>query len=216
MRLSTRLTLAMVALVLLTAAAIGFLTYRSVETVILPGELERVDKDARTLARELESYLRRARADIVGFRAAVALGGLVRADLAGGVDPRDGTPAARWRDGLAARFVAELGAKPEYSMFRLIGVAEGGRELVRIDRYGAAGAIRRVPESQLGRRGEKEYFRRTIGLAPEQVYVSDIGLGHKRARIRMPREPVLRVATPVYASDPRASGSTTGPATSAS
>jgi len=50
MRLSTRLTIAMVALVLLTATAIGLLTYRNVETVVLPNGLERIANHVHLLA----------------------------------------------------------------------------------------------------------------------------------------------------------------------
>src|ERR1700722_15211732 len=102
MSLSTRLTVAMVMLVLLTVAAVGLLTYRSVEATILPGELERVDAHARGLSAELRAYVRGARADVAAFRAAVALGGLMRANLAGGSDPQGGRTAAQWRDGLAS------------------------------------------------------------------------------------------------------------------
>jgi PAS domain S-box-containing protein len=46
MKLSTRLTIAMVGLVFLTAAAISLLTYRHVMALILPGPLEEIDPDA--------------------------------------------------------------------------------------------------------------------------------------------------------------------------
>src|SRR4051812_13368300 len=96
--LSTRFAVAMVALVLLTATAVGVLSYRSVEGAILPRALERVDTHTRLLASELESYTRGARADIIGFRSAVALEGIVRAHLAGGTDPLDGTTETVWRE----------------------------------------------------------------------------------------------------------------------
>src|SRR5580704_11296330 len=120
MSLSTRLAAAMVVLVLLTVAAVGVLIYRGVETSVLPGELDRVEAHARALSTELQAYARSARADITAFRAAVALDGLIRAHLAGGVDPHDGRTEAQWRDGLADRFKAELDAKPAYLQFRLI------------------------------------------------------------------------------------------------
>ena len=47
MGLSTRLAVAMVGLVLLTAAAVGFLSYRNLEGAILPRALERVDTHTR-------------------------------------------------------------------------------------------------------------------------------------------------------------------------
>ncbi len=61
MKLSTRMTIAMVALVLLTALAVGGLTYRNLEAVILPRSLDRVQPDLRLLTTGLASYAGGAR-----------------------------------------------------------------------------------------------------------------------------------------------------------
>jgi PAS domain S-box-containing protein len=199
MSLSTRLAAAMVLLVLLTVAAVGALTYRSIEASVLPGELDRVEANARALSTELRAYASGARADITAFRAAVALDGLMRAHLAGGVDPHDGRTEAQWRDGLAARFMAELAAKPSYLQFGVIGAADGGREILRVDRSGAGGSVRRVPDAELERRGTRDYFTETMALPAREVYVSRIDLDQNNGVISDPHVPVMRVATPVRA-----------------
>ena len=56
MSLSSRLTIAMVASVLVTATAIGLLTYRSVLAIALPRGLDRIDTYARVLATGLEDF----------------------------------------------------------------------------------------------------------------------------------------------------------------
>jgi PAS domain S-box-containing protein len=200
MRLSTRLALAMVTLVLLTVAAVGLLTYRSMETAILPGELDRVETHADALASELEAYVESARADVLTFRAATSVDGIVQASRAGGVDPRDGRPETYWRDRLAGRFTAELAAKPSYLKMRLIGAADGGREIVRVERAGDS-AISRAGDDELQRDGERDYFTKTIGLAAGEVYVSPIDLNRERGAIAVPHVPVLRTATVVQAPD---------------
>jgi len=55
MRLSTRLTVAMVALVLLATMAVGILTYRNIAEFALPRALDRVDTHAQLLANGLEA-----------------------------------------------------------------------------------------------------------------------------------------------------------------
>src|SRR5579872_6250449 len=148
MKLSTRLALAMVALVLLTATAVGYLTYRNIEALALPRGLERIDGRARVVATGLEAQFSTARADAVGFGAAVAAQGIVRSRLAGGVDPMDGTSEAMWRDRMAARYAAELAAKPGYRAFSIVDLADG-REIMRVDRSGPSGSIRTVPDGEL-------------------------------------------------------------------
>ncbi len=201
MRLSTRLISAMVVLVLLTVTAVGVLTYRTVERAILPNQLDRVQTRASVFASELQAYVRGARADIAAFRSSVALDGIIRASLAGGTDPRNGRTAAEWRDGLANRFMAELAAKPSYLQFRVIGVADGGREILRVDRFGPGDSIRRVADDALQPRGDRDYFARTIALPPDQMYVSGIDLMPEIGVIRTPYVPMMRVAAPVLAPD---------------
>jgi PAS domain S-box-containing protein len=198
MSLFIRLVIAMVALVLLTAASVGVLAYRNLEEAILPRALERIETHTRLLAAELESYARGARADVLGFRSAVALEGIVRARLAGGIDPIGSTTEAAWRERMAGRYVAELASKPAYSQFRIIGIENGGREIVRVDRYGPSGAVRIVPESELESKGDRDYFTKTIALPPGGVYVSQVDLRPERGPIRVPHLPTLRVATPIY------------------
>jgi PAS domain S-box-containing protein len=197
--LFARLVIAMVSLVLLTATLVGLLTYRNLEEAILPRALERVETHTRLLAAELESYARGARADVLGFRSAVALEGIVRAHLAGGTDPVDGTTEATWRERMAMRYVAELKSKPAYSQFRIIGFENGGREIVRVERSPASGEVRVVPESELVARGDRDYVTKPAGLAAGEVYVSPVDLSQEDGKIVVPHVPTLRVATPIHA-----------------
>src|SRR5215470_16677549 len=177
MKLSTRLMAAMVALVLLTAATIGLVTYRNIEAVALPRALARIDSHARVLVLELEASVRNARADVLGFRSA-AIDGIMQATL--GMHPFDSTMVHQWRDRLAARFIAELAAKPNYSQFRVIGSADGGREIMRVDRSGPDGAIRIVPEEELQRKGDRPYVMRAFRLPAGEVDISGVELNEER------------------------------------
>jgi PAS domain S-box-containing protein len=198
MKLSTRMMLAMVSLVLMTASAIGWLNFRNIESLVLPRALSGMQAHANLLALELEASVRGARADALGFKSAVAVEGMIRASVAGGVDPRDGTSLAQWRDRLATRFVAELAAKPNYSDFRIIGVADEGREILRVDRLGPGGAIRIVAQDELQATGARAYFKRAIALPPGGVSISGVELNQDNGRIVLPQMPVVRAAAPIH------------------
>ncbi len=204
MRLSTCLMVAMVALVLVTAAAVGMLTYRNIEAIALPSALDRIEMHTRILATELEASVLGARADVNTQGRAVQ--GLVRATLAGGRDPLDGTPEAEWRNALAARFVAELTAKPAYARFGLVGIADGGREIVRVDRLGPGGSIRVVPDAELQRLADRPYFKAIIGLSTGQVYVALVNVERQQSAGDPPAAPTLWVAAPVFAADAKPFG----------
>jgi PAS domain S-box-containing protein len=202
MKLSTRLMLAMVALALLSTAIVGGLSTYVVESIALRRVLGTLEFRTRLPALELEASTRSARGDALGFASAVAVDGIVRASLAGGTDTSNGITLAQWRDRLAARFVAELSAKPNYVLFRVIGVADGGREIVRVDRDGPGSVIRVVPPGELQQQARRDYFQRAVRLAQGEVDVSPVELNRGRAGvIDDPPLPVLRVSTPIHAPD---------------
>lgn len=197
MKLATRLAIAMILLVAVAVAAVGWVSYRSLERALLPRVLERIETHAQLVASDLESSVGDARADLAGFRSA-ALNSLVRAHLAGGIDPTDATTEKMWRDRIAARLIAEVEAKPAYTIFRIIGLDNGGRELVRIDRLGSYGVARVVPENELRPMGGQGFMTEASGLPPGQIYVSPIALERNDAGAVVP---IMRVAAPIYAPD---------------
>src|SRR5215831_1052540 len=134
--LATRLAIAMILLVAIAVTAVGWLNYRSLEQAVLPRVLDRIEAHARLMATELESHAAGARRDITSYRFIPGFAGLMRARMAGGIDPMDGVAVSGWRERIATHFTAELEAKPAYAMIRLIGVDDNQREIVRVDRSG--------------------------------------------------------------------------------
>jgi PAS domain S-box-containing protein len=197
MTLTTRLAIAMIALVAIAVSAVGWLSYRSLEQALQQRARERMETHSRQVASDLEYYAASATGDVAGFRSAVALQGLVRAHNAGGIDPVDGVPEKSWRDRIASRFAAELEAKPSYSMFRIIGNDGDGHELVRVDRNGPNGTVRIVSDEELQKRGDRDYFQETIRLDPTQTFVSPLNLGRLNGVIEEIRRPTIRVGTPI-------------------
>jgi len=191
----------MIGLAVLTATIIGALTYRNIEAVTVPRALDHIDARVRLLAAELEASVRSARADILGFRSAVAVEGIVKASGAGGSEARDGITLDEWRARLARRFVAELAAKPGYDQFRVIGIADGGREIIRVDRSGPDKTIRIVPDAELQRKGDRDYFLRAIRLSADEFDISAIELNQENGVIEVPHVPVMRAAASIIGPD---------------
>jgi PAS domain S-box-containing protein len=200
MSLTTRLAVAMILLVAIVVLAIGWLGYRSLEQRMLPRALDRVEAHSRLMATQLEFYVAGARSDLMSYRADPNLATMVRTTVAGGVDPREGLPVRVWRERLAARFFAELNAKPSYAMFRLVGMEDNRRELLRVDRFGPNGSLRIVPERELIARGDRPYFTETLKLAPGEIRVSPVILDGN-GRDSDQDIPMLCVGTPIQMPD---------------
>ncbi len=202
--LKTRLFAAMVALVVATGAGLGFAAYNNLEDALLKSETGRLESDVRAMAMYLDASVRDMREDIVALRGASAVEGIVRASEAGGpigskgVDPTTGIRLDDWRRRLADQMVATLKAKNDYLQMRMIGVADGGREIVRVERSQAGGDVRVVPDAKLQQKGDTSYFRGTVDLPAGSVYISPLNLNREHGVVQIPRTPVLRSATPVY------------------
>ena len=206
MRLSTRLAIAMVGLVLFTAVAVVVLSYRNLEAEIVPRALEVIEGRTRLLAGKFAEHTQRAVDDLPGLRAAAALSGILRARESGGFDPVDGVTEETWRQRMADQYAAELAAKPAYYKIRVIGVEDGGREIVRVDRSGAAGTIHVAPDSELQHKGDREFFTAAIGLRAGEIAISPIELNQENGVIEIPHVPVLRTSTPIYTPDSKLFG----------
>jgi PAS domain S-box-containing protein len=200
MTLTTRLAIAMILLVAVAVTAVGWLSYRSLEQGLLPRVLDRIETHSRFVAAELESHVRSGPGDIATFQGLAAVTGLMRARLNGGVDPVNQTTEALWRERLEARLAAQMALKPAYSL-RFIEVEDGHREIARVDRSGPNGAVRIVPETELQRVGEAPYFRDTIKLAADEIYVSPISLNAENGVVETPHVATLLIAKPVLAPD---------------
>jgi PAS domain S-box-containing protein len=208
MGLSARLTAGMVALIVLTVAATGALTYHNVSIVEVPRALDRLDIHTRLLASDLEASVRGLRGDVLAIptAAAVAVEGVRRATRSGGVDPFGVTTLAQWRGTLSERFAAQLAANPAYRQIRLIGATDGGREIARTDRMGPENAVRIAPEAELQPRGDRDYFQRAMRLRAHEVDISPVELDREHRAIDTPHLPVVRASTPVVGPDGRPFG----------
>lgn len=191
----------MCSLVLLTATVTALVSERVLLSRLEPRELAQLASDTRIATERLAAVVGAARADVLAFAGGAPVLGVLAARAGGGVDPRDGSTEAQWRDRLEQSLLAQLEAKPDYLQIRLIGRDDLGREIVRVDRAGLNSAPRVVAGNLLQQKGTRPYFRDTIAMAAGQVYLSPIELNQENGKIEVPHRPVLRIASPVPGPD---------------
>jgi hypothetical protein len=119
--------------------------------------------------------------------------------------PRD----SQGRDALALFFKAMLSANPSFTQLRLIGVADQGREIVRVDQ--TSKGVVRIPEGRLQQKGQRPYFEAALehqwakGVADKknanQVLFTDVSYNREHGQISYPPTLTLRVIKPVFSSD---------------
>ncbi|MBK9108698.1 MAG: hypothetical protein IPM92_10130 [Saprospiraceae bacterium] len=100
------------------------------------------------------------------------------------------------KEKLAYEFLALLSAKNQYAQIRFIGLANKGKELIRVEQFNDKSFV--VADSLLQTKGDRDYFRETIQLPEDSIYFSQINLNQEYGKILLPVVPTLRVATPMF------------------
>ncbi len=198
MNIATKITSAAVTLVLITAAAVGFAVYSGSNALLIKHQLEDLGDQNHIAATRLTSHIEALRQDLQFLVGTPPIQGLVRThNQADGIDLYDGSTEALWRSRLGVIFHQFLNAKPSYLQVRYIGIAEGGRELVRAERT-HNGMAKIIPKSALQKKGQHTYFHETSKLKAGQIYLSEVTLNREQGEISEPKVAVMRASLPVF------------------
>jgi PAS domain S-box-containing protein len=160
-----------------------------------------------TLVDERASRLReaqQARRKALVFLANVPpVQGLVRA-LPSGVDPQDGSWRETWELRMRQILTAHLNASPEVYRARFVGLADGGRELVRVERRGAD--IVATTTAEMDPLAQHPDVKQALRLNAGEVWISELDLNREQGRLELPHRPTIRYLTPVFQPDGKTFG----------
>ncbi len=196
--IATKITSAAVTLVLITAAAVGFAVYSGSSALLVKHQLEDLGDQNHIAATRLTSHIKALRQDLQFLVGTPPIQGLVRThSREDGIDLYDGSTERLWRSRLGVIFRQFLDAKPSYLQIRYIGLAEGGRELVRVERA-HDGRAEVVPLSALQKKGQHTYFHETSKLKAGQIHLSEVTLNREQGEISKPKVAVMRASLPVF------------------
>lgn len=188
MTLARQLTLAMVAVTLLSSAIVAAVVDYEVSDVVRPAELARLQATMGSEIAGLQAYVSNLQADVLAAARAAPASQLLSAHARGLP-----LPAAE-RERTNELFEALLFAKPNYLQLRLIAADQAGRELVRLERDRAGENLRRVPELALQAKGDRPYVRATLDHPGPDAFITAIELRQEHGQISVPHVPVLRAA----------------------
>lgn len=198
--LSTRMTVVLCALVLLTAIVSAGLILRELDRQLVQSKNDELERETEVQATQFTSLVAELTRDVRVLAGTPPIQGIIRATENGGWDRRDGSALHVWKARLATIFAETLRNKPDYLQVRYIGVDDDGRELVRAERV-LSGDVHVVAEDQMQQKADRDYYRQTLARGPGTLYLSPIELNREYGVIQEPRTPVLRAATPVFSED---------------
>jgi len=84
--------------------------------------------------------------------------------------------------------------KKTYDQIRFID--KKGNEAIRINYNNGKPSI--VPQELLRNKGDRYYFKQTISLDNNEIFISPLDLNMENGQVEVPHKPMIRFATPIY------------------
>lgn len=172
--LATRITLLGVALVVAGSLLWVANENERLQEQFLSERVATLDTTLRVEHERMQIQIDALRRDALFLSNTPPISGIARATRHSDVDPRERNSRAEWERRLQDIFSAFLEANPDYYKARYIGLADGGRELVSVERQ--AKGIVVAHHADLKRKGERDYFKNALTQDAGQVRLSDFNL----------------------------------------
>ncbi|MCW8945039.1 MAG: EAL domain-containing protein [Sedimenticola sp.] len=193
--ISTRLRVIVITLVSVTGMSVGLLSVIEIDSILENHENEYLRLELEDEGEDFKQLISRLEDDIRFISKVPGISVLFKG-LASNKSEVGGVPPEVVKKRVESLFHDFLAGKPEYLQLRLIGVSDGGRELIRTERQGDV--VFKVPEQSLQSKSDEGYFTKTLALLPGVTYLSDIDFNREHGVVAEPRVMVIRIATPIY------------------
>jgi PAS domain S-box-containing protein len=185
--------------VLTTAAVIGGSNYISSTRVAFHRAIDALKSETFLASVQFKNANTEMKNDALLVSQTPPIMGIIRSLKHKGVDPLDGSTTELWRTRLATIFSSIMTTRPYYNQMRYIGVANNGRELVRVNRHGEA--LQTVRKSQLQEKHLESYFKKALTLKKGEIYFSDVTYNRERGQLDKRLIPTVRAVLPIYNSE---------------
>ncbi len=187
-------------LVTLTAGVVAFVFYIGTSRSLVEHSLEELSHKIKSEGLRLQDEIEGLRSDVRFFAGTLPVQGVIRsyrnanANKPGKKYIIGRLSHQQWRSLLANVFSLAMNTHSSINQMRII--AANGDELVRVNRTNSGMYI--VPNEELQNKAGRSYFKGTMRLQANEVYLSEINLEKEYGQIVVPHLPVLRAATQVF------------------
>ncbi|WP_198662880.1 sensor histidine kinase [Cohaesibacter intestini] len=173
--------------------------YNYTRKIVLDSEIRNLREETRIVAQKFAGIYKELQNEAFIISQLPPIAGLIASTRNNDVDPKDGSTTAHWRGRLETIFISLLRARSHYTQLHYIGVADGGRELVRVDQTND-GIDVVTPQNLQQKEGER-YFQESLRLQAGQTYFSDVTYNREHGKVDTLMTPTLRTIVPVFDDD---------------
>jgi PAS domain S-box-containing protein len=195
--LRSKITLLVSGTAFCIASLIGGLNYYGISQIATDKAIEKLAGETRLAALKVRSAYGEMKNDAFIIARAPTVVSLVNSKRTGGIDPHDGATEAHLRDRLAAIFALRVKSRTYYRQMRYLGLADNGREIVRVDKT-ADGAIEVVVPENMQQTGSEPYFQDGLRALQNQYVFSRVIYNREWRKVDANPTPMLPIVIPVF------------------
>lgn len=152
--------------------------------------------EAEIIAARLEADFENMAGDLRLIALTPPIDGLIRSGANGGIDGADGSTQEQWKTRLETIFTSMMQVRPSYAQVRFIGLADNGRELVRVNRKG--GQLVPVAKDDLQSKSSEPYFKSSLNQSYGEVRFHRVSPNRENGQIESESVPMLRLTLPIF------------------
>jgi PAS domain S-box-containing protein len=181
----------------LSALLIAALSYYSMRGIARDKAIEHLAHETNVAALRVGALYTQMKNDLFAISSTAAVSSIITALRNGGVAPEDGATLDNLRARLSSAFAMVMKGRHHYTQMRYIGIADNGRELVRVNRA-ADGTPQVVQLEQLQGVAGETYFKESLRVPAGAYYVSRVAYNRERGVTDPTYTPTMRMLLPVF------------------
>ena len=195
--ISTKISLLVILLIIITVAPVGFLVFKESEGLLIEKSTQILSAEAHTHKHDLLSSLDYLKRDVQFLSNLPCIETFKKVRSSNKNIPfRKNSEYKKCLKHVEMAFQQLIKTRSNYYQIRIIGVENNGKEIIRVDRK--ANSIFTIPYGELQQKGGRYYFEEAIKMREKEVYFSRVDLNIENNIVETPYVPVIRAATPLY------------------
>lgn len=178
-----------------TAAIIGAIYFKSMKEMALDNAIDNLAGETRLFAEEFGGIISAVKIDVEIVSRTPPISGIYRSEITG-IDPLDRSTYSEWQTRLGTIFRSIMTMHPMYMQMRYIGIADDGREIVRVNR--TPEGLEFVEEDRLQQKGKRGYFLEALTRKSDEIFFTDVEYNIEHDQVIDPNDITLRAIKPIY------------------
>lgn len=194
--LSSKTALFSSIMVFIATSIMALIVFYSSKAFFLESSVDSLNSEATLLSVEIQNSFERVAKDLFFLSNTPPIQGIIRSYQNNGVDVEGSSTLQEWKQRLSVIFRSMLEINPDYTQLRYIGIADGGKELIRLDR--SRYKVYETTEDSLQKKATRPYFKQGIQAAQGTVLLSKVTYNQEKGKLQYPLVPTLRVLKSVH------------------